>query len=106
MGEENAKRYLRGRYIQSTLESLCKDPLREVSRILAFLDTSNPELAKRASGLVKAPPSLGRWRREPPDRIAAVEDLIGEDLLRYGYEALHGVGDLSSSAGRHSDQAG
>lgn len=104
MGEENAKKYLSGRYIQSTLESLCKDPLREVSRILAFLGTSNPELAKRASRLVKAPPCLGRWRSEPRDQIAAVEELIGEDLLRYGYEALPGVGDLSSRAASHSDQ--
>jgi hypothetical protein len=96
MGEAHAKEHLPGRYIRCTLETLCSDPVREVGRILAFLGSSDQGVAERASTLVEAPSSLGRWRVESPDQIAAVEDLIGEDLLRYGYKPMSVVSSFVS----------
>jgi hypothetical protein len=88
IAEAYAREHLQDRYIQSTLEKLCSDPVGEVTRILAFLGTSDREVAERTARLVKTPSSLGRWRSQSLDQIAAVEKLISVDLVRYGYERV------------------
>jgi hypothetical protein len=91
MGSHYGEQQLNARYLQSTLEKLCADPPAEVGRILAFLGTHDRQIIERTTALVKRPSSLGRWQPEPRERIAAVEELIGEDLVRYGYP-LAGTG--------------
>ncbi len=83
--EETASKHLKGRYIQSRLEDLCADPAGEAKKILAFLGADDSETVRRVVNLVERPASLGRWHTEPADKIAGIEELIGDDLTRYGY---------------------
>jgi hypothetical protein len=85
LGEDSARQHLKDHYLQSRLEDLCADPVKEAARVLAFLDIQDHDLIKQVSSFVHTPASLGRWRPEPEERIAAVEMLIGDDLARYGY---------------------
>ena len=83
--EQMAEEHLAGRYIASRLEDLCADPEKEIGRLLAFLGTEDRETGRQAARLVCTPKSLGRWHNESQQKIMEVEDLIGNDLLRYGY---------------------
>ena len=57
-------------------ETLTRAPRRELERILQFLDLPADEaLADRVSGSVHVD-SVGRWRREEPQAIEAVNELL------------------------------
>ncbi len=81
----DAQTHLGGNFMQSRLEDLCGDPANETRRIMNFLGVDDPGVISQAAKLVSTPRSLGRWKTEPPEQIARVEQLIGEDLLRHGY---------------------
>ncbi len=88
--EQMADEHLAGRYIVSRLEDLCANPKKEIGRLMEFLGSGDREAVRQAASLVSAPKSLGRWHSESQQRIAEVEEQIGEDLLNYGYPLCSG----------------
>lgn len=72
-------------YLISRFEDLCTDPMGEVTRIFAFLGSSDQQLIEKAVSLVRTPASYNRWRNESAERLRELEHLIGNDLARYGY---------------------
>ena len=84
MTADDGAQLLGDRYLRSRLEDLCADPRSETARVFEFLDASNADVGE-AAALVRSPTSLGRWRNEPADRIAEVEELIGPTLRNFGY---------------------
>jgi hypothetical protein len=76
--EELGDRYLRVRY-----EDLCADPEPVIASLLSFLalEGDPAELAHE----VRAPASIGRWRREDPAVVTELEQLAGPALARFGY---------------------
>jgi hypothetical protein len=85
MVERDLAANLQGDFLVSRLEDLCSDPNRETRRILAFLGLEDEDRVARSAALVRVPSSLGRWRRESPDRVREVVELIRDDLERHGY---------------------
>lgn len=86
LAESYAEERMQGRYLRSRLEDLCAQPHDEVRRILEFLGGARDEAVEAGAREVRTPGSLGRWREEPRERIARVEQVIGDTLRRYGYE--------------------
>lgn len=76
--EELGPAYLRVRF-----EDLCAEPAATIAAILDFFSLAgDPEAA---AGLVKPPPTLGRWRERSPRFVAGLEDAGRAGLERLGY---------------------
>ena len=90
LSEKMADEHLAGRYIVSRLEDLCANPEKEIGRLMEFLGSGDQEAVRQAARLVCTPKSLGRWHSESQQRIAEVEERIGEDLIYYGYPLCSG----------------
>jgi len=77
--ERLGDRYLRIRY-----EDLCTRPVEVASDVLGFFGIAGD--ATPALDAVSAPASLGRWRAESPELIAALEEQGAAALVELGYE--------------------
>lgn len=86
--ESYALAHLPDRYLRSRLEDLCADPRQEVARILHFLNAESARAVEEGAAAVRTPSSLGRWRREPAEVVARVEQTIGPALRHYGYDLV------------------
>jgi hypothetical protein len=77
---------LGARYLRLRFEDLCADPVPHVERILEFLGLAG-DAARIAAEEVAAPDTLGRWRAEDADAVAALEEHGAEALARFGYQS-------------------
>jgi Sulfotransferase family len=80
------------RWTHVRYEDLITRPEREVERLLKFCDLDyDPTVRARAAAVkttpinVVTPPEPGKWRRENPNEIAAIEQLIAPTMKRLGY---------------------
>lgn len=75
---------LRDRYLRVRFEDLCSDPGRTARLVYEFLGLSgDPEGVARAE--VSPPKTLGRWQREKPATVRALEEIAAPGLARFGY---------------------
>ena len=81
------------RKIEISYEDLIAGPVDEVGRIMGFLelDYEEPVRAKAAETAttpinIVTPPEAGKWRRENPTEIAAIEPLIAPMMSKMGYD--------------------
>lgn len=76
------------RYLRIRFEDLCASPVDLSGDILRFCGlTGDPEVAL---DVIAVPTSLGRWRAEPPERVAALEKHGSQALVELGYERVAG----------------
>lgn len=76
------------RYLRIRFEDLCARPVELSGDILRFCGLDgDPEVAL---DVIAVPPSLGRWRGESPETIAALEEHGGQALVKLGYERVAG----------------
>jgi len=81
-GEE----HLGDRYLRIRFEDLCAGPVEIAGDILRFFGLAvDPAIAL---DVIAVPASLGRWRAESPETIAALEEHGGRALAELGYEPL------------------
>ncbi|MGH2808703.1 MAG: sulfotransferase family protein [Actinomycetota bacterium] len=80
------------RWTDVRYEDLVESPVEEVGRLLAFADVPyEDEIRQRAAAMsttpinTVTPPERGKWRRENPDEIAAIVDLIAPMMEKMGY---------------------
>ena len=73
-------------------EDFIADPVAHTERLLAFLELDPaPRVRERAEAArttpinVVTPPEAGKWRRENPAEIAAVEELLAPTMEKLGY---------------------
>ena len=73
-------------------ESLVAEPVTEIGRLMDALDLPYEDpVRQRAAATsttainVVTPPERGKWRRENPDEIRAIEDLIAPTMETMGY---------------------
>jgi hypothetical protein len=78
------KEHLGYRYLRVRFEDLCARPVEIASDILRFFELPGDPV--RALDALSTPRSLGRWRRESPAMIAALEGHGGHALVELGYE--------------------
>lgn len=103
LGQQAGDTFLQGRYMQSRLEDLCANPVQEIRRIFNFLGCHNASGIQEAAQQVRKPSSFGRWRKQPAEAIAAVEQAAGDQLERYSYmlhtDALYKAGADAARSG-------
>ena len=81
------ERLLGDRHLVIRFEDMCADPARGIERMLEHADLQMPAgLAERASELVEAPGSVGRWRDHDPDEVELVRAAGAGGLVKFGYE--------------------
>lgn len=80
------------RWTDVRYEDLVDRPVEEVGRLLEFADVPYEDaIRQRAAAMSETPintvtpPERGKWRRENPDEIAAIEDLIAPTMGTMGY---------------------
>ena len=80
------------RYVRLRHEDLVDRPVDEVRRLMEFLELDYGERVRAAAEAVKTtpvnavtPPERGKWRRENPREVEAVEGLIAPMMGRLGY---------------------
>ena len=74
------------RYLRIRFEDLCRAAHPTVERILRFLGVPG-DAAEIARLEVTPPASLERWREQDPSELAALTDIAGPALARFGYLA-------------------
>lgn len=74
---------LGSRYLRIRFEDLCREPVTVIERVLEFF--SLPGEPKRLASEVKPPRTLGRWRKEDSELVAAVERAGAGALAELGY---------------------
>lgn len=82
------ERHMGDRYLRLEFERLCSEPEATLSRFLGFLgdeESSGMNASALADELIEAPPSIGRWREQPSDEVARVEQAGAEALRELGY---------------------
>lgn len=76
-------------FFQVKYEDLCEQPLETFRRILEFADLPGSEEFERHVKAAKIRRTSHRWRDDlTPGQQAVLDDLLREDLLRYGYDGL------------------
>ena len=73
-------------------EDLVQDPVDEVGRLMRFLDLPYEDVTRdRAAATATTPintvtpPERGKWKRENPTEIEAIEDVIAPTMKAMGY---------------------
>ncbi len=78
--------YLQGRYIYSRLEDLCTNPSQEIERLHTFLNVPPGPQVEEVAKIVATPSSSERWRKQPPEKLIAVENAVADTLSYYNYK--------------------
>lgn len=80
------------RWIEMRYENLIERPVDEVGRIVDFLELPYERAVQEKAAATEStpvnivtPPERGKWRRENPTEIAAIEELIRPTLEALGY---------------------
>jgi hypothetical protein len=80
----DGERHLSGRYLRVRFEDLCADPVPTIRQVLEFFDLRG-DAAEIARQEVTVPATLGRWRTQDAETLAAIQQVAGEALARFGY---------------------
>ena len=84
-----ARERLEDRYLRIRIEPLCALRSTPPAEMLEFLELAEDPAV--APNLIAVPTSLGRWRAESPETIAALEEHGGRALVELGqYERSAG----------------
>lgn len=82
-----AEANLKARYLRVRFEDLCGNTEETLAGILDFLSWPHDGArVERMAARIEAPQGIGRWRRQDAARARAVETLIADALVRFGYE--------------------
>lgn len=79
-----AKRNLGPRYCAITFESLCAAPEESAQKLCAFANVSAPDPSV-INTIVKAPPSIGRWREHDESTTASLQKIAQSMLKIFNY---------------------
>ena len=71
-------------YLSVRFEDLCAEPELTIQRVLDFFDLSG-DVENIARLEVTPPESLGRWRGQDPEILAAIQRVGGPALEKFGY---------------------
>ncbi len=77
------ERQMSGRYLRLRFEDLCAEPVETVARIYRFFGIDGD--GEQAATEVRAPKSLGRWRRGRRKTVGKLHELGRPALERFGY---------------------
>jgi hypothetical protein len=77
--------HLDGRYIRIRYEDLCLDTERTVARLFEFLGIDDPARMRAGADQVSPALSIGRWRHQPSEELAALAEAGGDALRWLGY---------------------
>ena len=87
------------RFLELKYETLCRDPLGSLRRVLEFTELPGSVDFERRVKETKIRDMSARWRDDlTPAQQKILDDLLHEDLRRYGYEASPGVKQALSPA--------
>ncbi len=74
-------------------EELVQNPVDEVGRLVEFLDLPYEDVTRRRAAATSTtpintvtPPERGKWKRENPVEVEAIEDVIAPTMKAMGYE--------------------
>lgn len=80
------------RWTEVRYEEFITDPESHTARLMSFLDLSYEDAVRAKAAAAKTtpinvvtPPELGKWRKENPNEIAAVEDILAPTMEAMGY---------------------
>ena len=89
------------RFLEVKYETFCEHPVEEFRRVLEFAEvpwSAGFEQEVRSASIRS---TSNRWRDDlAPGQQAILDDLLREDLLRYGYDDLGRTARIAESAGR------
>jgi len=72
-------------YYEIYYEQLCRQPVEQGRRLMAFLGLQTDEAALAATAKNVRPDAVGKYRSRPPSKQKAVQRLIEPTLLAFGY---------------------
>jgi hypothetical protein len=74
-------------FLELKYEEFCQRPVESYRRVLEFADLSGADQAEKWTQAASIRSTSDRWREDlTPGQQALLDDLLREDLLRYGYE--------------------
>jgi len=76
-----------GRFLEIKYESFCEQPLETFRQVLAFTELPSSSALEQAVKSARIKSTSNRWRDDlSPGQQVILDDLLREDLRRYGYE--------------------
>jgi omega-hydroxy-beta-dihydromenaquinone-9 sulfotransferase len=90
-----------GRFLEVKYETFCERPVEDFRRVLEFAEVPWSADFEREIRSASIRSTSNRWRDDlAPGQQAILDDLLREDLLRYGYDDLDRTERITQSAGR------
>lgn len=91
-----AKRELNENYLRIRLEDICENPTKYIKQLLDFVEVKDADITALTK-LVKAPDSLGRWKKAEWSLVKDLEQFGAGGLARFNYiEMTPGMSDSMS----------
>jgi hypothetical protein len=88
-------------FFQVKYEELCQQPLETCRRVLEFAELPGSPDFERHVKATKIRNTSDRWRDDlTPEQQTILDDLLREDLVRYGYDGLTKAEKLRKAVGR------
>jgi hypothetical protein len=88
-------------FLQVKYEELCSQPLETCRRVLEFAELPGSADFERQVRGAKIRSTSHRWRDDlTPGQQAVLDDLLHEDLVRYGYHDLTKAETIPEAVGR------
>jgi hypothetical protein len=80
------ERELGERYLRVRFEDLCAEPAMVLGRVFGFFGLA-ADAGRIAAETIQTPETIGRWREQPPEAAAALEERARDGLARFGYHS-------------------
>jgi hypothetical protein len=88
-------------FFQVKYEELCSEPLETFRRVLEFAELPGSADFERHVEAAKIKSTSHRWRDDlTPGQQAILDDLLREEMVRYGYHDLPRAGTIPEAVGR------
>jgi hypothetical protein len=89
------------RFLEVKYETFCERPVEDFRRVLEFAELPWSADFEREIRSASIRSTSNRWRDDlAPEQQAILDDLLREDLLRYGYDEVGSTERITESAGR------
>jgi hypothetical protein len=89
------------RFLEVKYERFCEQPLETYRQVLAFAELPEPADIEREVEAASIRRVNDHWRADlTTGQLALLDDLLHEDLLRYGYDAIPSAERLQEAVGR------